>query len=729
MSDNKLETGMEQLLAWSNMQEELNDIDFSEGFSIDDLPHKEVDKILPEKETVNIPQITRKATSYIATLQSIETIECDENTSYLNEKWKETPCGIIECQVPHIGTTYLEMHSDRDSIIVFPNENKAFECSQKYSNSLYVNKETNISDYIQKHSRHKFIVTPQSAGELLKQLSKDSPEEVWNRYFFMVKDMEQLQTECTYKAGIDSILDSYLLFSNDKRCIYTIDYKAFTHPDLKGENVHVIRWKKLPKRNIKIMPYSNIIGGLKDQIEKIPANEKVLVVYTSIQQAKLSILNLEKGMQKECCILGTQYNKEEADEFHIQIADQYDTLPKRITFLGIKRLDIEVNETCHLITVSDTSRGSTLLSLKDIIKVHNLCKSGILSDTIIHDTAKCHSQWNDEIDTLVERAEKIVKLQNTADELSNGDESLKRLFSIVRTTLKNRATGRIRGRLPNVKLVRKDAWGNLAVAYMNMDSLLLRVNLYQMYYNNTFALKKAFDELYDTSFCLPNGQEASQEQIDIEKKEKEKLEEKRKQKRTAILDEILKLHLDGKLSSEYLGKKSQKGDKLSRKTYQEVAKLYPYIDIAELVKEMKDIKIGNKIGFKTLNNKIIYWALDDEHPLKLSMNNAFKVGRKYSNAEIREKMNPIIQYHLHEDWSENERKTVALFKCFFNTKRPKNEYIIQPDEYFQRRKERIDKGENDLLKLFIISDSQAKNGQNKNTDNQAEQEQQTLLSL
>lgn len=48
MSDNKLETGMEQLLAWSNMQEELNDIDFSEGFSIDDLPHKEVDKILPE---------------------------------------------------------------------------------------------------------------------------------------------------------------------------------------------------------------------------------------------------------------------------------------------------------------------------------------------------------------------------------------------------------------------------------------------------------------------------------------------------------------------------------------------------------------------------------------------------------------------------------------------------------------------------------------------------------
>lgn len=734
MSDSKLKTNAELLLDFSNsMSEELSGIDSIEGFSIDDLTLKEADKTPPKEKIANtLPIIGKEKTvNNIVTSQSIEIVECDENINYLSDKWKETPCGIIECQVPHIGATYLEMHSDRDSIIVFPNEKEACRCSKECPNSLYVKEgtEKELLEYMQKNIRHKFVVTHKTVGWLLTQLSKDTPEGEFQEYFFMVKDMEQLQTECSYKVGIDNILDYYLLFPNDKRCIYTTDYKAFTHPVLTSEEVHIIKWKKLPKRSIQIISCGNIIGVLKDCIEKIPINEKILVVYTSIQQAKLSILNLEKEIQKECCILGNSYNKEEADDFYIQITSKYDTLPKRITFLGIRQLDIEVNEKCHLITVSDTSRGSSLLSLKDLINTSNLCKSDILSDTVIHDTAKCYSQWSDEIDTLVKRAEKIVRLQNTADELSKGDNSLKRLFSIVSTTLKDKATGRIRGRLPNVRLVRKDVWENWAVAYMNIDSLVLRTNLYQMYYKNDFALRKVLNELYSTSFCLPNGQEASQEQQDIEKEEKDKQNRKKEEKRIAILDEILKLHLDGKLKLEHLVNKSKRGNSLSRKVYQEVAKLYPYIDTEELITEMKGIKHGNKIGFKTLNNKIIYWALDDEHPLKLSMNKAFKVGGKYTNAEIREKMNSIIQYHLHKDWSENERKAVALFKCFFNTKRPKKEYIIQSDEYFQGHKERIDKGEDNLLKLFIITDSQVSSTSKRKSKNKSEGEEESVASL
>ena len=733
MNDNKLKTNTDLLLAFSgNMPEQLSDIDSIEGFSIDSLFHEKADKMPPKGEIDNTPLIIEKEkhTTNILTSQFIKIIECDETINYLSDKWKESPCGIIECQVPHIGATYLEIHSDRDSIIVFPNEKEAYRCSKEYPNCLYVKEETgiNLLEYVQKSIRHKFVVTPKSVGWLLTQLSTNAPEGRLQEYFFMIKDMEQLQTECSYKVGIDNILDYYLLFPNDKRCIYTTDYKAFTHPVLTSEEVHIIKWKKLPKRSIQIISCGNIIGVLKDCIEKIPINEKILVVYTSMQQAKLSILNLEKEIQKECCILGNSYNKEEADDFYIQITSKYDTLPKRITFLGIRQLDVEVNEKCHLITVSDTSRGSSLLSLKDIINTSNLCKSDILSDTVIHDTAKCYSQWSDEIDTLVKRAEKIVRLQNTADELSKGDNSLKRLFSIVSTTLKDKATGRIRGRLPNVKLVRKDAWGKLAVAYMNIDNLLLRTNLYQVYYKNDFALRKVLNELYSTSFCLPNGQEVLKEQKNIEQKEKEKQDEKKKQKRAAILDEILKLYLDGKLNLEYLEDKSKRGNSLNRKVYQEVAKLYPYIDTEELIKEMKGIKHGNKIGFKTLNNKIIYWALDDEHPLKLSMNKAFKVDGKYTNAEIREKMNSIIQYHLHKDWSENERKAVALFKCFFKTKRPKKEYIIQSDEYFQGHKERIDKGEDNLLKLFIITDSQVSSTSKRKSKNKSEGEEESVAS-
>ena len=643
------------------------------------------------------------------TPQSIELVECDKGISHISEIWSETPCGIIECQVPDIGATYLEMHSDRDSIIVFPDENKAFECSKEYLNSLYINKEKDLSDYMQNHSRHKFIVTSKYAGWLLLQLSKDGQEEeLLNRYFFMVKDMEQLQKESTYKAGNGNILDLYLKFPNDNRAIYTTDHKAFTHPVLREEAVHIIKWRHLPKRNIRIISRGNIIGALKDTIENMPTNDKILVVYTSIQQARLAILNLKEDMQKECCIWCKDFNKDEAGEEFFHAIGAHSSLPKRITFLGSRDYNLQVKDKCHLITVSDTSKGSTLMSIKDIVKVHSLCKpTNILSDTVIHNEAAYHWQWEMEINTLVERAEKIVKLLNTADELSEGDNSLVKLFSIVKTILSNKATGRIRGRLPNIKLIRKNCWGKHSAAYMNMDSLLLRINLCKTYYSKPTVLAKALKELYSITSSEANNDEGIPEaQQEIEKKEKKRRNDKKLQERIAILDEILELHKEGKLDKE-LKDECKRGNSHYRKVCKEVAMLYPYMGTEELIDNLKRIDSGNRIGFNNFNNKVIYWSLVENHPLRLSVNEAFKVGERYTNVEIREKMSSIIQYHFHRDWSGNTRKPVTLFKCFFETERPKREYIIRSELDFKQHKDRIEKNEDNLLKLFIISDTQA----------------------
>lgn len=697
---------------YKQMEEKFNIFDTM--FASDNIPP--VASTVLEQETTpsifDIASSNKDISDSTKTSPLVEVVECNETICHISEVWSSTPCGIIECQVPHIGATYLEMHSDRDSIIVFPDKGEADKSSKKYPNCLYVSEEKteeDISDYIQKQSRHKFIVTPKFIGKLLSQLCKDGQEEESLKYFLMVKDMEQIQSESPYKADNGNILDFYLKFPKDKRAIYTTDYKAFTHPVLKDETVYIIKWKNLPKRNIKVMPSTNIIGTLKESIEKLPANEKILVVYTSIQQARLAILNLKEDIQKECCIWGKDFNKDEAgEEFFIAIGKS-GSLPKRITFLGSKDSTLQVKDKCHLITVSDTSKGSTLMSIKDIVKAYDLCKpTHILSDTVIHNEAVCHWQWVGEINVLVERAEKIVKLMTTADELSKGDASLKRLFSIVSTTLRNKATGRIRGRLPNIRLIRKDSEDSHSVAYMNIDSLLLRVNLSKTYYGKPTALSKALKGLYDITSSRPSKDKNIPEaQQDIEKKEKKRQSDKKLQERTTILDKILEFHREGKLNQEILDKECRKGNSLHRKVYQEVTKLYPYIGIEELIDCLKHIDSGNRIGFNNFNNKVIYWSLVDNHPLRLSVNEAFKVGGKYTNTEIREKMNSIIQYHFHRDWSENARKPVTLFKCFFETERPKREYIVRSELDFKQHKMRIDKGEDDLLKLFIISDAPA----------------------
>lgn len=707
----------EEAVDFQELEDELANLDLKNAFVIDCDSNKP--NAITEPQTLKVEDFKQPFFSVLPATnevlindipQVVEVIECDESINYISEKLSITPSGIIECQVPHIGTTFLELHAGRNSIILFPREDEAKLYAKEYPEiSFYVDieemmLEQEVTVYRSDNNKQKFLVTPSSVSRLLDCLGQEEAL----KYFFMIKDMEKLQSECSYKPYVSTILDYYTTYPKDKRCIYTTDYKALSHPVLKSEDVHVIKWHHLPKRNIKVKPCSNIIGVLKETIEEIPNTDKVLIVYTSVSQARLSILNLKEGIQKECCILCSAYNKEDAGEFYASIDELLDILPKRITFLTLNRFDSKVNDKCHLITVSDTSRGGTAMSLKDIISVYGLCKpDNLLSDTVVHNTIRCYDKWNDDIALLIERADKISKLQNTADELSRGDNNLQRLFSIVKSTIKNKASGRIRGRFPNIKLTRIDAWNRCAVAYMNIDSLLLRTNLYKSYYDKPECLGTALNKLYPTiTSDKLNDNQVSKEQKEREKEEKTLYKDKVAKGRLAVLDNILKLHTEGKLNMSCLEINSRRGTRASRKIYEEVKILYPYISTEELIAGLKAIKSGNKIGFKTFNNSVIYWALDDEHPLKLSLNKAFKIGEKYSNTEIRERMNPIIQYHLHKNWTGNERKTIALFKCFFKTIRPKREYIIQAGDKFNIHKERISKEENNLLKLLIITDSQ-----------------------
>lgn len=116
---------------------------------------------------------------------------------------------------------------------------------------------------------------------------------------------------------------------------------------------------------------------------------------------------------------------------------------------------------------------------------------------------------------------------------------------------------------------------------------------------------------------------------------------------------------------------------------------------------MKELKSDNSIAFKNLNNAIIFWALADDHPFKEAVKQAFPINAKFSNREIVVLLLPIIQYHLHKDWSGKPRKIISFFKSLVNTIRPKTYYLILQDKRFIKHKSRIQKDENNLLKYFL----------------------------
>lgn len=71
----------------------------------------------------------------------------------------------------------------------------------------------------------------------------------------------------------------------------------------------------------------------------------------------------------------------------------------------------------------------------------------------------------------------------------------------------------------------------------------------------------------------------------------------------------------------------------------------------------REIRAGNNTAFKNLNNTVMYWALDEEHPFKVAIRRSFTLNKSYSASETQDRLTPIVQYHLHK--ALKPRKYVA----------------------------------------------------------------------
>ena len=661
----------------------------------------EVETLYTEESSHNIvvpgDADKQKASSNLLTSQEVITIEYDSTVSHLSDKLDKTPHGIIECPIPDIGATYLELHTRRDSIILFSTPEDALEHSQLINTCLCIDNlsgviKEEITRYKASVEWKKFIVSPSS----LKTLVFILEGEMFN-YFFMIRDMEELQATSNHLNA--EVMDYYMKFPPTNRCIYTTDHLAFTHPLLKEEQRTIIQWKYPLQKKITQYHCKNIIGGIKTIVEQLPVQDKVIVVYPSVRQARLCILNLEERYQEECGIICSPNKQVEAGKYHVEQEEGIPESPKRIIFWCFNKLKKGVAEKAHLIIVSDTKQWNTLFSLKQII---NLTKEETLDNQLVYNTMYHKDTWLDEINLMIGRGSKVTKLLNMADELSDGDKSLTKLFLIVQNVMKDKVTGRLQGRFSSVSLIRRNIEGKWDVAYMNLDNLLSRINLYKNCYQSNRQMKAKLEEYYNVTSIQNKGNTIPDKQKEIEEKEKKEHKELTQKERIKILDEILEVHQTQQVDEKVLSRKSYTGNSAQKKVYKQVLTLYKYIGLEEAIQLLKGLKSGNSIGFKNLNNAVIFWALEQDHPLKLAINEAFKVGNKYTSKEIEDKMQPIIYYHLHKDFTSKKRKLITLFRCFFMTNRPKKEYFIISKERFTNHKKRISNSECNLLTLFNI---------------------------
>ena len=621
------------------------------------------------------------------------------------------PHGLVDKKIPGIGATTLEINSKRNSIIVFPTKALAYGKHSKHPNTLYVGSEikgekekvTNqqIEEYLAKDGYKKLLVVADSLGRLLGIIGKN-----YKDYFLMIDEIDVLQTDNNFRPQLENVIDYYLMFPLKNRCMVTATMKEFINPLLKKECKFSITWIYNARRDVKLLHTNNTTQTVIEEIISHP-RDKIFIAYNSILQIQNILSTLDEETRKECAILCSEASIKEAGEYFAPKLGDNDILPARINFATCCYFTgIDIEDSYHLITVSDVRRSHSMLTLDRMTQIHGRCRkdNGVLSETIIYNTlgyVSVMESMEKYTATLLNKAQKVLKVLESADTISQGDYTLTDLFAIIKEAIREKAQERIAGN-ELINLTRKDIYGKNVPAYLNIDYIIERTDLYASYFMPETLKEVLGKQVNIISYkSLPHG--VSPEQNSIEKTNKDAQNKLTDSYIQEAIDNIKVLSTTGQLNDNTLHLYIRQSRSRTKIFLERFIKLYKYVDLDSLLHQLWEIRTSNSIAYKNLNNAVMYWALDEEHPFKVAIRRSFTLNKSYSASEIQEILAPIVQYHLHKVLKP--RKYVVLLKSMYATDRTsRNKYTIRGENPrgFKEHTGRIATKENNLLKLFML---------------------------
>ena len=619
------------------------------------------------------------------------------------------PHGLVDKKITGIGATTLEINSKRNSIIVFPTKALAYGKHSKHPNTLYVGSEikgekvTNqqIEEYLAKDGYKKFLVVADSLGRVLGIIGKNHKD-----YFLMIDEVDVLQTDNNFRPQLENVIDYYCIFPSKNRCMVTATMKEFSNPLLQKECKFSITWTYNARRDVKLLHTNNITQTVTEEIISHPI-EKIFIAYNSILQIRNIITSLDEETRKECAILCSEASIKEAGEYFAPKLGDNDTLPARINFATCCYFTgIDIEDSYHLITVSDVRRSHSMLTLDRMTQIHGRCRkvNGILSETIIYNTlgyVSVMESMEKYTATLLDKAQKVVKVLESADTISQGDYTLTDLFAIIKEAIREKAQERIAGN-ELINLIRRNVDGKYVPAYLNIDYIIERTELYATYFMPE-TLKEVLGKQVKIISYKSLSYDVPPEQSNIEKANKDAQNKLTDSYIQEAIDNIKVLSTTGQLNDNTLYSYTRHCRSKTKIFLERFIKLYRYVDLDSLLHQLWESRTSNSVVFKNLNNTVMYWALDEEHPFKVAIRRSFTLNKSYSASEIQEILAPIVQYHLHKVLKP--RKYVVLLKSMYATDRTsRNKYTIREENPrgFKEHTGRIATKENNLLRLFML---------------------------
>lgn len=614
------------------------------------------------------------------------------------------PYGLIDKKITGIGATTLELKSQRNSIIVMPTKALAYDKYNSLENKEdvllcigtgYLDliepiSELKIRNYIKRKDipYYKIIIIADSIEKVVSALLKYD-KNVYTNYFFMVDEIDSLQSNNKLRKRISNVIDYYFKFKVQMRALVSATINEFSHPLLKEEPLTIFDYKTPKKRDITLIYTKNTNVILAEKIISIADNsqEKIVIAYNSILNILHTIRLLPEELQAQCNILCSDTNKTEVEEYYTLLNDG--RLERRITFMTSSYFSgIDIYDTCHLISVSNTNKLFSILSLNIITQIYGRFRNGIISDTIIYNILKLEDEHIDIAkyrDKLIYKAERVIDLLKMIETTVNSEDKynhmdindLNVLFGRIMHLVLENADERLLNR-DSYPLARRNINNEIEISYFNIDDLCHKMLTYKELYSDIKNLYNILSENHNVQAkCLKY--EIKQEKIRDTKREilthKQTYIRDRLSNAQQTVIRLFKNNLleDRELAFNIKEVKTQ----YEKEFYTRVKKYYLYIDIHSLTDNLIDISLGNKKNYRNLKNTFAFWLLEKKHPFKSQVLKAFKTGERYSSKEIEEILSPIINYHFFKIISRS--RLVNHFKSYFKCTYTGGKYLIKND--------------------------------------------------
>ena len=354
---------------------------------------------------------------------------------------------IIDKTVCGIGATYLEIHTDRDSIIIEPNVPVIIGKMKQHSQIIGVFsekiKQKDIADKVRNTQGHvKIMTTPDSYNKVTAAL-KSIGIDYKNSYFLLFDECEKLVSDIDYRPNMALPISDFFKFTNKAMVSATpivVNDPRFTE---QGFKIIKVRPEYDHKQVIELKPTNNVKAMLRKTLERIGDEPMKCIFYNSVTGIR-DLIDYLGIVDKSNIYCSTESSKELKRSGYNVYDSITDSLNKYNFFTSrfYSAVDIVLDEKPVVIMLSNpykTVENKTPYSLIDpeteSIQIMGRFRNGI--DRLIHITSiskKLQFNTREELEYRLEEEyqclEMIGTLCDEADTIEKHDiflETIKRM--------------------------------------------------------------------------------------------------------------------------------------------------------------------------------------------------------------------------------------------------------------------------------------------------------------